>query len=182
MPIGINGSGTITGISAGGLPDNVIVADDIASGAVTQTKLASGVAGNGPAFRAYSGSNQTGSSGTYVKIQINTENFDTASCFDTALYRFTPNVAGYYQVTAAVQIGGTGLNNSVSNLYKNGSSYQFGQYLPSASSPNISVLSSLVYMNGTTDYLELYATGAVSSGSVTFNNGSHFAAVLVRAA
>lgn len=39
MPIGINGSGTITGISAGGLPDNVIVADDIAAGAVTPAKL-----------------------------------------------------------------------------------------------------------------------------------------------
>lgn len=39
MPIGINGSGTITGISAGGLPDASIVAADIASGAVTPAKL-----------------------------------------------------------------------------------------------------------------------------------------------
>jgi hypothetical protein len=42
MPIGINGSGTITGISAGGLPDNVIVADDIAAGAVAPAKLSTG--------------------------------------------------------------------------------------------------------------------------------------------
>jgi hypothetical protein len=32
MAITINGSGTITGISAGGLPDGVITADDLASG------------------------------------------------------------------------------------------------------------------------------------------------------
>ena len=40
MPIAINGSGTITGISAGGLPDGVITADDIEAGAITDAKLA----------------------------------------------------------------------------------------------------------------------------------------------
>ena len=38
MPITIAGSGTITGISAGGLPDDSIVTADIANGAVTQAK------------------------------------------------------------------------------------------------------------------------------------------------
>ena len=32
MPIVINGSGSITGISAGGLPDGCVTADDLASG------------------------------------------------------------------------------------------------------------------------------------------------------
>ena len=41
MPIAINGSGTITGISAGGLPDSVITTDDIAANAVTTAKLGS---------------------------------------------------------------------------------------------------------------------------------------------
>jgi len=40
MPITINGSGTVTGISAGGLPDASIVADDLASNAVTTAKVA----------------------------------------------------------------------------------------------------------------------------------------------
>jgi hypothetical protein len=39
MPIAINGSGTITGISAGGLPDGVITTDDIAADAVTNAKV-----------------------------------------------------------------------------------------------------------------------------------------------
>lgn len=39
MPIGINGSGTITGLSAGGLPDGTVTTDDIASAAVTPAKL-----------------------------------------------------------------------------------------------------------------------------------------------
>ena len=39
MPISINGTGTITGISAGGLPDACITTDDIAVSAVTTAKL-----------------------------------------------------------------------------------------------------------------------------------------------
>ena len=55
MPIAINGSGTVTGISVGGLPDGIVDADmlaanavasaKIASGAITAAKLASGVGG-----------------------------------------------------------------------------------------------------------------------------------------
>ena len=39
MPININGSGTITGITAGGLPDNSITTNDIADDAVTTAKI-----------------------------------------------------------------------------------------------------------------------------------------------
>lgn len=55
MPITINGSGTLTGINAGGYPDGTVTADDLATdavttvkiddGAVTAAKLASGVGG-----------------------------------------------------------------------------------------------------------------------------------------
>ena len=38
MPITINGSGTITGVSVGGLPDGIVDTDMIAAGAVTQAK------------------------------------------------------------------------------------------------------------------------------------------------
>ena len=39
MPITINGSGTLTGISTGGLPDGCIATDDLANNAVTTAKL-----------------------------------------------------------------------------------------------------------------------------------------------
>jgi hypothetical protein len=42
MPITINGSGTVTGISAGGLPDDCITTAEIAANAVTSAKIASG--------------------------------------------------------------------------------------------------------------------------------------------
>ena len=42
MPITINGDGSITGLSVGGLPDGTVDADTLASNAVTSAKLASG--------------------------------------------------------------------------------------------------------------------------------------------
>ena len=38
MPIAINGSGTVTGISVGGLPDGIVDTDMIAANAVTAPK------------------------------------------------------------------------------------------------------------------------------------------------
>ena len=42
MPIGINGNGTITGVSVGGLPDGIVDTDMLANGAVTATKRGAG--------------------------------------------------------------------------------------------------------------------------------------------
>ena len=39
MPIAINGSGTITGVSVGGLPDGIVDTDTIAADAVTAAKV-----------------------------------------------------------------------------------------------------------------------------------------------
>jgi len=42
MPISINGSGTVTGISVGGLPDGIVDTDMLANGAATAVKRGSG--------------------------------------------------------------------------------------------------------------------------------------------
>lgn len=42
MPIGINGSGTITGVSVGGLPDGIVDTDMIAAKAATAAKIGNG--------------------------------------------------------------------------------------------------------------------------------------------
>jgi len=42
MPIAINGSGTVTGISVGGLPDGIVDTDMIAANAVTAAKRGTG--------------------------------------------------------------------------------------------------------------------------------------------
>ena len=40
MPVTINGSGTITGISVGGLPDGIVDTDMLANNAVATAKIA----------------------------------------------------------------------------------------------------------------------------------------------
>ena len=172
MTMTINGSGTITGLSAGGLPDATIV----------QADLAAGVAGNGPAFSAYPSGTQTISSGVYTKVACNTEEFDTANAFDsTTNYRFQPTVAGYYQVNGAVSPNGTSTGSCVAAIYKNGSVFKYGPYIQTTNA-NSSV-AALVYLNGSTDYIELYAY--ITASVASLGNGAsstYFQASMVRAA
>ena len=44
MPVTINGDGSITGLSVGGLPNGTVNADTLASNAVTTDKIANGAA------------------------------------------------------------------------------------------------------------------------------------------
>ena len=151
---------------------------------VTQAMLATGVAGNGPAFFAYSTTNQTGlSNASFNKVQFNTELFDTNNNYDnTTNYRFTPTVAGYYQINASVNFdGSTALTRGLIIIYKNGSPYARGTDIPSA--VNTIVMSSLVQCNGTTDYIEIY--GFVTGTGLQFRGAdvaSCFSASLVRSA
>jgi hypothetical protein len=144
--------------------------------------------GNGPAFRAYRASDQSISNNTDTKVQLNTENFDTANCFDsTTNYRFTPNVAGYYQFSAILNLGGTSVTNAQAHIYKNGAkATQFVFYAPTSTTllQVNAALTDLIYMNGSTDYVELYGYISASSGS-SFGGGTtqaFLAGYLARAA
>lgn len=141
---------------------------------------------NAPAFSAYrSSSNQSITTATWTKVQCQTEEFDTAAAYDNATnYRFTPQVAGYYQVSATLYFSATGLTNVGVQVYKNGSAAKIGTtvQIPSSSEGGCNV-SALIYMNGTTDYLELFGFAAGTSPAVLAGaNTSFFQACLVRAA
>jgi hypothetical protein len=58
MPITLNGSGTVTGISAGGLPDDCITTAEIAANAVTYAKI--GTTEQGQLCKAWVNFNGTG--------------------------------------------------------------------------------------------------------------------------
>ena len=143
--------------------------------------------GAGPAFSAYLGSNQTVTSGSWTKLNINTKVFDTNTNYDaTTNYRFTPTVAGYYQVNGSVYGGGsTNTTNVISAIYKNGSVYLTGSYISASANPQsnqASIISTLIYMNGSTDYIEFYGQ-ITGSGTCTISSGSantQFNACLLR--
>ena len=130
-----------------------------------------------PSFSAYQSSSQTLSTSTNTKIQYQTERFDTNSNYDNVTnYRFTPTIEGYYQVNASLGVGAspTGV---YTQIFKNGSLYE-GSY-DAGHTTLTSTVSSLVYLNGTTDYIEIY--GNFGSGQVTaaLSSQTWFNAVLV---
>jgi hypothetical protein len=155
-----------------------------------QAGLATNVAGNGPAFSAYGGASYSITQGVDTKVRFNTERFDTANCFDnTTNYRFTPNVAGYYQVNYIARFAATAPTIAYVMLFKNGSLYVVGnQIMGISAGTNFDVpASEIVSMNGTTDYLEVYLNvGGGSSISINDANlstfTSQFSGFLARAA
>ena len=152
---------------------------------------------NVPYFNARLGSDQDiGYTGAYTKIQIDTEYFDSAGAFDTSAYRFTPQTAGKYFVFGQCAFETTSSSNNTNNLvatlvaiYKNGSNVAFnqidrGSQLYSAYKRTMGVCT-IVDMNGSSDYVELYGRGnsnnagstrvaADSAGSTIF--GAYFIA------
>jgi microcystin-dependent protein len=121
-----------------------------------------------PAFRASASVAQAVPVSTSQKLLINTKQFDTNLCFNTTTNRFTPTVEGYYQCNVNARIGSAlaGLGIAV-EFYKNGVSDGSISGAITDTPRLVSVaLSSLIYMNGTTDYLEAWVTINGTSGSV----------------
>ena len=140
----------------------------------------------GPAFSAVRGtSNQTITAATYVKVQFNSEEFDTNNNYDsTTNYRFTPTVAGYYQVNLTIYSTTSLAANVYSYIYKNGSIFKYGSAYPTGSGGTAfsSVASALIYMNGSTDYLEGYYYASQTATVFADPSYSFFQASLVRTA
>jgi len=138
---------------------------------IPQAALAAGVAGNGPAFGAGANAATSLIGGTFTKVLFADEEFDTNSNFASS--RFTPTVAGYYQINGAVSVA-TGAQLCTS-IYKNGAEFKRGSNIRASSDGSVS--SSIVYCNGSTDYVEIYcfATSTIntsSSASLVWFNGA----------
>ena len=141
---------------------------------------------NNPSFAVKKGSDvQTLSSNTHTKVTFDTQLFDTNGNFANS--RFTPTVAGQYFFFAHLHhynsaSGATTIRNT--GLYKNGSihtntlwsennTYGYTMKIPAMA---------IIEMNGSGDYVEVYARGAFSSGTYQiaddtnsgFNGGNTF--------
>ena len=148
---------------------NSIITSDGAGNLTTQ-KI------NYPAFEAYLSADQTGlTDATDVKLQADTEVFDTDSCYDNSTnYRFTPNVAGKYFVYSNIIGRATSGNDTVwtnNQIFKNGSIFKLVRTRPSGgnNANELAVhVSAIVDMNGTTDYLEIYGNVNTSSNGTWY--------------
>ncbi len=110
-----------------------------------------------PAFRAYrTGGNQSVGVTGPVKVQFNGETLDTHGCYDNATdYRFTPTQAGTYMITAQVAVGSCDTNSVTVNIYKNGALYSKRVDFDTFTDRYINI-SDMLYMNGSTDYIEIF--------------------------
>ena len=159
--------------------NGVIMANLNSSGANIGFQLASSLA---PAFSAYAQGNQSVSNNTWTKVALAYEEFDTNNNFNTTLYRFLPTVAGYYQINGQIGGNATSINPTIvaAAIYKNGVIYK--EYVSTGNSVDyqMGIVSSVIYFNGSTDYVELFgylrsATGVISGESsyvITWMNGA----------
>lgn len=153
------------------LASTAVTTAKIADDAVTKDKLLSH---NYPAFEALLGSNQSISNNTQTKVQFGTENFDTDNCYDNSTnYRFTPTTSGKYFIYSTLTIN-NGQNVGIAGhlvIKKNGSSV----FLTQTNVFNNTVINavsvsacSILTLNGSSDYVEIFGLGENSSGTPTF--------------
>ena len=111
MPVTINGNGSITGLSVGGLPNGTVDSDTLANDAVTSDKISSDAVTSdkitGSTFVSYAlladrhgataGDRGTFTSGGWRTREINTEVVDTDNIVSLSSNQFTLQ-AGTYQI------------------------------------------------------------------------------------
>ena len=156
----------------GATSGSISIESPAVSGTTTLTLPAttSTLAINGPAFSAYLNSAQTVTGGTFTKATLDVEEFDTNSNFASS--RFTPTIAGYYQINTLLRLVTTvSLSNITNSIYKNGAEYKRVQFNGVTFTADINLSNScVVYLNGSTDYVELYGFTS-GSGTLSFGSG-----------
>lgn len=115
--------------------------------------------GTQQSFRATKAAAVTLGAATHTKMQVNSETWDTSGTYDNATnYRHTPTIAGkYLYVGSVLFVSPADQNQLITEFYKNGSLYTQNSVNASGASSMYAESVTIVDMNGSTDYIELYA-------------------------
>jgi hypothetical protein len=144
---GINFTGTTGGGSTGLTPSDYVV----------QGKL---------------NANQSISANTDVVIQF-VDDFDPQNWWNASTYQLTPTIAGYYNIFVGVWLDNPGVTNNQGNVQvrKNGNSFIIVQNPLNNVTGQAFEASKIVYLNGTTDYVD-FTIYQASTGSVNILQGT----------
>jgi len=159
-------------------PNTIIKAADVNANFTESTAIASQV--NPYKFSAYMGSTQSTVATTWTKLQMNTEEYDTNSNYNTTTYAYTAPVTGYYFFSVMVQmLSQTGFPFLV-GFSKDGTNEYFrGQEIPNTTGNATLSATHLIKLTAAeTLYPMYYSTQA----SKTLNSGiviSKFSGILV---
>ena len=137
-----------------------------------------------PLFSARPNGNKAISSATWTKLAADVEIHDSTNDYDhTTNYRFTPSVAGYYLLNLSVRFeNASGGTYHALNVYKNGSAFAYvnaNRFTVSANAMTIPSGSQVIYLNGSTDYIEAYCYVNVTTN---MQSDSRFQAYLIQQA
>ena len=133
------------------------------SSTATGLAYAAPSAANGPAFSVNLAAAQSVASNADTKVAYDTTIFDTDTDWDNTNKRFVASKAGYYQLNVHHAASGTTVTRQQLFLLKNGT--KVARFFDvSAADPYIYAGSYLMYLNGTTDYAEVFAQVSATSG------------------
>jgi hypothetical protein len=102
MPMTFDGSGTITGLAAGGLPNSSVITADIADAAITAAKLDGAQSGSAPIYGARAWVNFDGAGTVFIRASGNVSSITDNGTGDYTVNFTTPMADANY----AVSIGG----------------------------------------------------------------------------
>lgn len=179
----------VSGISASGAV-NLTSATTTVSASVSGTAQAvprnqADTTYRGPSFSAYQSTPSSLTNNVFTKVAFQTKEWDTNNAFDnTTNYRFQPAQAGYYQTNLSVSSSSAGASGYFQvAIFKNGAVYKSS---PVSTAPGVYITnaSCLVFLNGSTDYIEGFAnqtTGAAVNTDASASQ-TYFDAAFVRGA
>jgi hypothetical protein len=141
---------------------------------------------NPPVFQGYQTAAQSIANSTLVATALDTTGVDTYAGHSNSVNnsRYTPTVAGYYLCLGQV---GYAVNASVNRLalfYKNGTAVNLGQsgiFTTTAANFAIVPATALIYCNGSTDYIEIWAYQNSGGALNTVPSQTGFVALFVHA-
>lgn len=140
-----------------------------------------------PAFRVWlSTASVALTNNVLAVVPNNIVDFDTNSYWDASNYRYTPQIPGYYHFFFNANVAGSAMTGFYNGIRKNGDNNIVGHIRIVNPAGNISTYrlhgTELVYMNGTTDYVDQWVIGQGTSPTVNGGqNITYFGGFLVRA-
>lgn len=182
------GTGTFTIESPATNTDRTLTLPDEAGTVLTSASSVTNI--GGPAFKAHMSGNLSLTSNVTTVIAADTETYDTDGCYDTSTYRFTPTVAGYYyaNVNGRYHVPTSNQCAFALSVRVNGSQVATGQHDMNAGNNTDGLTfnrSTIVYLNGTTDYVDFTAyqyiyTSPQSRNLVSTSNQTFIEAFFIR--